>query len=282
MLIRRLKISHKIFGIIAIGIIISTTFAILSVSIGSRQTNTYSEQVTPLDNLRKIQLYFRELEFRMAGVQAEIVTPTASATHLNYTMRKIETLWEELKDHIPDIEEKGKYEKGYAGFREIAVKLEKAYANEDDIEELYDEWLDYKPLLLKSIDKLSETKKSEVDVSYQKNTKFITTISKVIVTVSILSLIIFITFAILIVRTINKPINTIIEAADQVARGDLTHTIRVNTEDEMGIMAKKLNIMIRHLGDAFSKIVNAVETMISSTERKSSTTHISYQDAPNT
>ena len=49
---------------------------------GKKQSNTleeiYSQKVVPLDNLRKIQLIFRELEYRMAAVTSDLVAAIGS------------------------------------------------------------------------------------------------------------------------------------------------------------------------------------------------------------
>lgn len=270
MFIRKLKITHKIMGIIATGIIISMSFAILAVTFGQKQSNTYLEQITPLDNFRKIQLIFRELEFRMAGVMSEIVTPNAAATDLEYSLKQIDSLWNQLDTLTPDGEDKAKFKKGLIDFKGMSGRLINAYSNEDSIEELYDEWLDYKPLILKTIDRLAEEKKNEVNLYYENNNKFVSLISKIIVIVSIIALCMFITFAVLMTRTINRPIRKIIEGAGLVAQGDLTHIIRVNTEDEMGQIASVLNNMITHLRESFSRIVMAVEKMSGNTDGLSS------------
>ena len=106
------------------------------------------------------QADFRELEYKMAGVQAEIVTPIAAASHLEHKLKDVEALWTELKVHISDNEDMKKFEEGFQGFKGMSGALKQAYTNEDDIEDLYDEWLDYKPLMLKSIDKLADEKKN--------------------------------------------------------------------------------------------------------------------------
>jgi hypothetical protein len=177
MFLKKLKITHKIFSIIATGMIICASFAVLAVVFGQSQSNTFNEQVVPLDNLRKIQANFRELEYKMAGVQSEIVTSIAAAPHLKHTLKDVETIWAALKVHIPDNEEKKKFEEGLEGFKGMSGRLKQAYLNEDDVEELYDEWLDYKPLILKSIDTLAVEKKSEVSDYYEESNKLITKVS---------------------------------------------------------------------------------------------------------
>jgi methyl-accepting chemotaxis protein len=266
MFFKKMKITHKIFGIIATGMIMCASFAILAVVFGQSQANTFNEQVVPLDNLRKIQSKFRELEYKMAGVQSEIVTSIAAAPHLEHAMIDIENLWNALTIYMPDTEEKEKFEKGLQGFKGMSGTLKAAYLNEDDIEDLYDEWLDYKPLILKSIDKMAEAKKSEVSNHYEESNKLIIRVSRVIVIISGIALCVFALFAILIVRTIKKPIHTVVEAAGKVAEGDLNHIIHINTQDEMGSMAARLNQMIENLREAFRKIIVSVENMSADTE----------------
>lgn len=266
MFYKKLKITHKIFGIISTGIIISAIFAALALICGQHQVNTFSRQVTPLDHLRKIQLDFREIEYKMAGVQSEIVTSIAAAPHLEHTLKDVEALWGEISSLLPDVEEKEKFEEGLQGFKQLSGRLKEAYLDEKDIAELYDEWLDYKPLILKSIDKLAEEKKSSVNAYYEDNNKFVMTIARMIMIVSVVGISIFTIFAILMVRTIKKPINTVVDAAEKVAKGDLDQVIRINTEDEMGSMAVRLNEMIAHLRDAFRKIIHLVENMSVDTE----------------
>ena len=57
----------------------------------------------------------------------------------------------------------------------------------------------------------------------------------------------FIAFALFIINSINKPIKTVVDAAEEIANGELTCTIDVTTEDEMGKMASRLNSMIGNL-----------------------------------
>ena len=91
MFLNNLKITHKILAVVVAGIIISASFALLTTIIGRRQINIletiYNNNVIPLNNLRRIQLFFREIEFRMAGVQADVVAPIGSGEHLKQARR---------------------------------------------------------------------------------------------------------------------------------------------------------------------------------------------------
>ena len=280
MFLKRLKISHKVLSVIVSGIIISAFFASWAVFVGKKGTRTlasiYNENVTPLDNLRNIQLIIREIDFRMTGVQADVVGAIGSGKHLEEALKDIEAAWDNVRNatsdyDLPDGAQKAidTYEKGYKGFKEnVASSLMKVYLdnNPEGVPDLYDEWLDYKPLILKSIDEFADMLKEAVKEQYLKSQSTVSKMNTLIAVIAFLAIGFFTVIAMLIVRSINKPISTVVQAAEEVARGDLTHTIKVDTQDEMGNMAERLNSMITNLGNAFGKIVGAVENMTSNTE----------------
>ena len=284
MFLKKLKVAHKILAVIIAGIILSVFFASWAVYLGKKETRTlasiYNENVTPLDNLRNIQLMFREVEFRMTGVQADVVAAIGSGTHLKESLSDIETSWENIKSAIIDYElsDEAKeaietYEKGYAGFKgNVAARLLTVYFdnNAAGVPDLYDEWLDYKPLIMKSIDQFAAILKEAVKEQYLGSQRTASKMNTFIVVIAVLAIGFFIAFAMYIVSSINSPIRTVVAAAEEVARGDLTHTISVNSEDEMGHMAQRLNSMIINLGNAFGQIASSVENMNANTEGLSS------------
>ena len=275
MFIRKMKIAHKILAVIMSGIAISALFAAGAVMMGTRQTQTleriYTENVTPLDNLRKIQLTFRELEFRMTGVQADVVAAIGSGTHLVGALEEINSAWGNVMSAMNDydLSDEGRkaistYENGYKGFSEnVLPELKKVYFDNEPekVSDLYDEWLDYKPLIMKSIDEFAHILKEDVRTHYVQSQRTTSRMNTVIAVVAVFALGFFAVFALFIVRSIKRPIITVVNAAEEVAGGDLTHTIDVRTEDEMGNMAARLNTMIEKLGSAFSKIIASVMDM---------------------
>lgn len=276
----KIKITHKVLSVIIAGIIISSIFAAIAVQTGQRQTSTlesiYNENVTILDNIRRIQLYFREIDYQMTAVLADVVAPIGAGNHLEQALVEIDTLWNESvqflvnveKEGEADIDEKEKFEKGLEGFKSIAGKLKAAYFEEEleKVEDIHDQWLDYKPLILKSIDHLSDDQKSAVKLYYEKSRNTSKKMSRTIAITSIIVIAFFVVFGMIIVRTIKKPISTVVDAADRIAGGDLTHVINVKTKDEMGIMSEKLNSMIVKIKNAFQKIAASVQTMTTDTD----------------
>ncbi len=275
MFISRMKITHKILAVIMAGIALSALFAASAVMIGTQQTRTleniYSENVIPLDNLRKIQLIFRELEFRMTGVQADVVAAIGSGTHLVESLKQIDAAWSNVMDAMNgyDLSDDGRkaistYETGYKGFIEnVLPELKTVYFDNEpeQVADLYDEWLDYKPLIMKSIDAFAHILKEDVKTHYVQSQRTISRLNMIIAAVAVFAISFFTLIALIIVRSIKRPILTVVNAAEEVAGGDLTHTIAVKTEDEMGSMAARLNAMIEKLGSAFSKIIASVMDM---------------------
>ncbi len=290
MFLKNMKISHKIISVIITGILIAAVFAAGAIIIGERGTRVlesiYVDNVRPLDGLRNIQLIFRELEYRMAGVQADIIAPIGSGTHLENAIKDIEKSWGDVNQVLSeyDLSEDEKkavenYEKGYKGFKVVAEELKRTYFNNDadSVSDIYDEYLDYKPLIFKSINSLAGRLRDDVRVHYEESQKNLSAIKKLILVVSLVVLAIFAAFAFLIVRSVSKPIQVVTDAADQVAKGDFTHEIVVEAEDEMGLMASRLNSMIVNLGNAFGKIAEAVENITSNTRGLSSMSEKLFQ-----
>ncbi len=290
MFLKNMKISHKIISVIITGILIAAVFAAGAIIIGERGTRVlesiYVDNVRPLDGLRNIQLIFRELEYRMAGVQADIIAPIGSGTHLENAIKDIEKSWGDVNQVLSeyDLSEDEKkavenYEKGYKGFKVVAEELKRTYFNNDadSVSDIYDEYLDYKPLIFKSINSLAGRLRDDVRVHYEESQKNLSAVKKLILVVSLVVLAIFAAFAFLIVRSVSKPIQVVTDAADQVAKGDFTHEIVVEAEDEMGLMASRLNSMIVNLGNAFGKIAEAVENITSNTRGLSSMSEKLFQ-----
>lgn len=211
----RLKITHKISIIILLGIIIAGALAVQNIYMGNKQISTlegiFHDNVIPLDNLRKIQLSFREIEFYMTGVTADVVAPVGAGMHLKKQLTNIESLWTEIKVKLSDVEAIGDFEKGFKGFKSLTPDLLIIYFDEEteELEDMYDEWLDYKPLIIKSIDKLAENQTVAVKNNYADSRALIMKINKLVAIVSIIVLIAFIAIAVLTVRSIKKPIHIV-------------------------------------------------------------------------
>ena len=274
-LMAKVKISHKLIILILIGTITLSVFAIGSVILGQKQIDTlehiYVDNVIPLDKLRKIQLIFRETEFRMSGAMADIVTPTAAVNHLKLSTKTVDSLWGEASSSLTDeviAESKEKFEKGYKGFKGMTGQIEKAYMkifyddDTDTMEDTYEDWLDFKPLIFKSVDEMVDHQEKTVGTYYLERKTLIGKMKIVIIAGSIAIIGLFVTIALFTLRSIIKPINTVVTAAKEVAKGDLTYSIEVDSLDEMGVMSCELNTMLSNLNNAFTAITRETESIM--------------------
>ncbi|MBE0603602.1 MAG: HAMP domain-containing protein [Deltaproteobacteria bacterium] len=62
-----------------------------------------------------------------------------------------------------------------------------------------------------------------------------------------------------IVRFFQKPVEELVEGTDRISKGDLTHTIPVTTNDEMGQLGRRFNQMTESLRNANAEITALVE-----------------------
>ncbi|OGW39973.1 MAG: hypothetical protein A2X58_06435 [Nitrospirae bacterium GWC2_56_14] len=258
MFLKSMKISHKVQFVISLALLVFIAFAILTISMGNNQILTleeiYSGKMVPLDDLRKIQLLLREVEYRMAAVVADMVAPIGSGEHLKMSVAEIDRLWSGVKTRMNDATLKNEiadFEKGYGGFKELAVRLQAAYfsAETEKVAELVNEFYDYKPLLYKSIDKMAATQEQAVKAFNIERTKTVSTINRTVVTLSVVLGAVFLFFGIVIIRSISLPINKTVETIQEIARGngDLTKRLDIRSKDEMGNLAGWFNVFIEGL-----------------------------------
>jgi methyl-accepting chemotaxis protein len=278
-LLSKVKIRDKILFLTIWSIVIFIAFTVGTVFMGKKQIKTlediYVKKVIPLDKMRNIQLKFREIEFRMAGVSADMVSGTAAVSHLKESLKVVDDLWAETNLELTGetlLEDKGKFDKGFAGFKGMAGQIEKAYmkifydGETDQMEEAYDEWLEFKPLIFKSIDRMVKDQEDSVKEFYLKRQVLINKINVVIIIGSVFAITLFIITTFLLIFSINHSIGSVVASTKEVAKGDLTHIVDLNSRDEMGVMADEMNSMIERLNNAFSIITDEAENIYKHSE----------------
>ena len=76
----------------------------------------------------------------------------------------------------------------------------------------------------------------------------------------------------LITRALTGPIKRGVAFAEKVASGDLTGTLHIDRNDEVGILAKALNKMVVNLGGMFREVTEGANTIAASISELSATT----------
>ncbi len=71
-------------------------------------------------------------------------------------------------------------------------------------------------------------------------------------------------FALLVTRTITKPIIRGVDFARTMAEGDFSQNLDIDQKDEVGILARALNDMTHSVGSMFKEVISGVDTMTGS------------------
>jgi len=278
MLLNRIKISHKLIFMTVAGLALLMVFASWIVVAGKKEVaaleDIYGLKLVPLDNLRNIQLILREIDYKMVGVISAAESSEDAGRHLDSALERLTEIWDETDRLLDDeqiIAHKERFEDVFGKFEELAAALRKAYARDDvdEVDLLHEKWIGLKPAIFSSIDQMAEMQKESVNAFYIKRKGIVSHVNMVVIPVAFISGVFFLALAFIIMRSINGPVQTVVEAAKRVADGDLTSTVELNSQDEMGMMAMELNKMLQKLNTAFASISYETERISSQSEELS-------------
>ncbi len=122
--------------------------------------------------------------------------------------------------------------------------------------------------LLNAIAASLHTEMVEADLIYDTTSRNIVRIS---ITLSVLAVIIAVIFIIVLVQLIANPLIKGVEFANAIAKGDLTASLQINQQDEVGVLANSLNNMSSKLKEIMTAVITGTENMASASQQISST-----------
>jgi methyl-accepting chemotaxis protein len=116
---------------------------------------------------------------------------------------------------------------------------------------------------VESDDPLSESKKQLVVVAVRLSEAYATiySIQSITLIVLLLCLILTVTLGVLLGRQFVSPLRTIMDVTRQLQDGDLNVDIRVDSRDELGLLADQLNSVIHKLGQVVGEIRQATSSV---------------------
>ncbi|NLD46651.1 MAG: HAMP domain-containing protein [Clostridiaceae bacterium] len=124
-------------------------------------------------------------------------------------------------------------------------------------------------LTVKKIDVMNEDKKlGEIQLAFTSYYTDKDLVNKVIVNIIITLIVILIIFIVIsiISKSIAKNIDKIIEVMKEVEQGNLSKTVKIASKNEIGVLSRQLNTMIRSLANLTSETNNTSKELFSSSE----------------
>lgn len=264
--LRKLSIIAKLLTLVAFSIIIIVFLSITSTNTGEESLHDLTEKYKPLDNFRKIQLQFLNIEHDIALVSSGLTTSADANKNLELSLIEIDKNWALVNNLALKLDEETfiNYEKGYENFLTFGSKLKQAYLTDssDDVKDLYNIWFGYKPVILNSIETFISRQESSI-INYTLNkTKHNKSFKRDLFLSLLLAGIFYFILVFLIIRSVKSSIKIISNAAEDVSRGDLTKSIRLETKDEMVDMAVSLNKMLFLLRESFTMFNSGTDNIL--------------------
>ena len=96
--------------------------------------------------------------------------------------------------------------------------------------------------------------------------------------IMIISIIIVLIVCIILIRFMSrsttKPIESAVESLTRISEGDLTHKVKVESQDELGQMSEKINVMIENLRGVVHNIEEGASTIYQSSQEMARTSQV--------
>lgn len=158
----------------------------------------------------------------------------------------------------------------YKDTYELVIK----FSNENnytDADANYSKLAAIRKKLFNDLDSLIKINTNQADNAYKENNlTYKNSFYKVII-VTLLGLFIAITLGILISGWISKQLNKVLKSAEAIGNGDLTHSIDIDTKDEIGNLAKALNQGSKNVRNLITEIMNSASDISATSEELSAT-----------
>ncbi|ARD55908.1 chemotaxis protein [Bacillus safensis] len=130
----------------------------------------------------------------------------------------------------------------------------------------------------KELTVLSKIKEADwtVGVSFEKSKLLWITeqMNQISIIISVIAIIIAMILSFLLARSITTPIKRLIEHVRKVSEGDLTSTLAVKSQDEIGFLTKSINQMTEDIRELIEKVKGASDQVVKSADE---VTHISNE-----
>lgn len=274
-MLRSMSIKAKLYSVAGLAIFIIIGMALLSLSANRKGVadlaDVYEGNVQPLARLQQIDTLFKEVRFRMAGVLLDQMPVQGSQNQLSETREKFPVLWKQFKELVgsatldgKDKEQVDKIDKSVESTLTFLNKLDNVYSANDKKTLsllLEDEWPTIHANIIKPISKLVPLQEASAKSTYEASLANGKRWNVLGLAVAVTSTFIFIGFVVWINSGIHRSIKLLNNTLAEVAQGDLSSTIEIAQNDELGMMSESLNKTTAQLRSILMAVRDAADTL---------------------
>jgi methyl-accepting chemotaxis protein-1 (serine sensor receptor) len=234
-----------------------------------------SRALTQLLQLQKIDALLREIRFRVAGVLLDVTPVQGSLNHLREGRIELEAAWlaalasasgSKETEEQRLLDEMGR---GWSLVEAALGKIEQAYVAKNNAQltqVLETDWPEVHTGYIKPLGSLLPLKEASAKATYDQSSAISTSLASASIVLAVALTGLILVVLIWVIRSITTSLRDAVDMTRQVASGDLSASIAVDRDDEMGILLRALAEMQaslrRVVGDVRSSAQNISTTSI--------------------
>jgi methyl-accepting chemotaxis protein len=242
-----------------------TAVDIYSVNRGVRSlADVYEQRVEPVTAIQAIDRDLKEIRFRMAGVLLDQMPAVGSLNQLKEASADIPQQWAIFKGRMngnsvsADTQQLvEKIDQAIPAFAAFSGKLASVYSSEDKkvlASMLEDEWPAIQSGLAKPVDQLIPQQQQAVKQTYEASRAAGSRLILVGLGACLGGFLVLTAIGLLSIRQVLNPLQQTVVVLGAVAARDLTQTLTIHSEDEIGSLARSLNQAVTVMGGAVESI----------------------------
>ncbi|AZC99720.1 methyl-accepting chemotaxis protein [Pseudomonas chlororaphis] len=234
--------------------------------------------IQSIDEFTQQMLRLQVLSYRLVINRGpEVQAKTRESLELgNQQIEKIRTTYEKLVSSPEESEAYDHYLKLLAEYRKLEERIKELSRNNQlgELQEmLNNELMKNSQQINKVLNLLVQINSQRSKAANEQAAEEYASAFNLVVALLILSTTLTVVFAWLLTRSITQPIASALHAAEHIAEGDLTQSIRINGRDEpgrllqaMASMQEKLRQTLLHISGSASQLASAAEELNSVTD----------------
>ena len=233
--------------------------------------------IRALDDFTQLTLRLRVLSYRLlTNREPEVQQKTLEAFELrNQQIRTAQSVYEKLIDSREERSAYDDYVRLLGQYRQIEERM-KSLSRNNQIEELRTllntELLSNSEAVNTVLTRLLDINNSMANDSNQKAAEQYDSAFELVVALLVLATALTMLFAWLLTRSITLPIAQALDAAENIAEGNLTQPIKVDGDDEAGRLLRAMNKMQEKLRDTLQRISGSATQLASAAEELNAVT----------